>query len=63
MISQHVRVAAKLEAELEAAGLLVTLGRPRPRPLEFTDLAALHYLTAVIKACRAACHTSTHLSH
>lgn len=53
MISQHPRVAAKLEAELEAAGLLVTRARPRPRALEFTDLGALHYLQAVIKVCHA----------
>ena len=56
MISQHPRVAAKLEAELEAAGLLTTPARPRPRALEFADLGALHYLQAVIKACRAACY-------
>ena len=57
MISQHPRVAARLEAELEAAGLLVTPARPSPRALEFADLAALTYLQAVIKARRVPYNT------
>jgi hypothetical protein len=55
MISQHPAVAARLAAELDAAGLLVTPARPRPRPLRFADLAALAYLQAVIKVPRAPC--------
>lgn len=49
MISQHAEVAAKLAAELETMGLLVTAARPQPRPLEYADLAQLPYLQAVIK--------------
>jgi len=55
MISQHPAVAARLAAELDAAGLLVTPKRPRPRALQFADLATLAYLQAVIKVPRAPC--------
>ena len=37
--------------ELDAAGLLVTAARPRPRTLVFEDLGSLHCLSACIKAC------------
>lgn len=49
LLSQHPEVEAKLAAELDAAGLLVTPERPNPRPMEFGDLAALTYLSWVCK--------------
>ena len=50
-LSQHPAAEAAVEAELDAAGLLVTPARPRPRALEHADLTGLVYLQAVIKAC------------
>ena len=49
-LSQHPGAEAAMEAELDAAGLLVTAARPHPRALEHSDLAGLVYLQAVIKA-------------
>ena len=49
-LSQHPAAEAAVEAELDAAGLLVTAARPHPRALEHADLAGLVYLQAVIKA-------------
>ena len=49
LISQHPEVEARLAAELDAAGLLVTPGRPQPRPLEHADLGRLTYLSWVCK--------------
>ena len=49
-LSQHPAAEAAVEAELDAAGLLVTAARPHPRALEHADLAGLAYLQAVIKA-------------
>ncbi len=53
---------AKLEAELDAAGLLVTPERPQPRSFTFADISKLHYLDCVIKvrkgtqqACERVC--------
>ena len=48
-IQQHPEVEAKLLAELDAAGLLVTADRPHPRPMEYADLGRLTYLTWVCK--------------
>lgn len=39
----------KLAEELDAAGLLVTPERPKPRTMEFADLANLPYLSWVSK--------------
>ena len=39
----------KLEAELDAAGLLVTSERPVPRALEHADLSKLTFLCACLK--------------
>ena len=50
LLAQHPEVEAKLAAELDAAGLLVTADRPQPRALEWADLGGLVYLQAVIKA-------------
>lgn len=49
LLARHPQVQAKLEAELDAAGLLVTATRPAPRALEFKDLSQLRYLGVVIK--------------
>ena len=40
---------AKLEAELDAAGLLVTPERPKPRALQYADLSKLTFLCACLK--------------
>ena len=40
---------AKLEAELDAAGLLVTPERPQARAFTFADISKLRYLDCVIK--------------
>lgn len=50
LISQHPEAEAKIVAELDAAGLLVTAERPHPRSFAFEDLSALPYLSACIKA-------------
>ena len=49
LISQHPEVDAKLAAELDEAGLLVTPQRPAPRAMEYSDLARLTYLGWVCK--------------
>ena len=54
MLAQHPEAMAKLEAELDAAGLLVTTERPQPRPFDFADISKLHYLDCVIKVRLAA---------
>jgi hypothetical protein len=41
---------AKLEAELDQAGLLVTAQRPQPRAFTWADVGKLTYLDCVIKA-------------
>lgn len=50
LLAAHPRAAAKVEAELAAAGLLATEAEPRPRRLEFADLSrsALPYLNAAL---------------
>ena len=40
---------ARVESELDGAGLLAGPGRPRPRPLEHADLARLPYLSACLR--------------
>ncbi len=40
---------AKVAAELDALGLLVTPQRPQPAQLEYSDLSKLTYLTAAVK--------------
>ena len=40
---------AKLEAELDAAGLLVTPERPKPRALQYADLSKLTFLCTCLK--------------
>lgn len=61
----------KLEAELDAAGLLVTPERPKPRALQYADLSKLTFLCACLKEAMRLhptipmvsrcekCHTST----
>ncbi len=51
MISQHPEVEAKVLAELDGLGLLVTPERPNPRPLEYDDLTKLTYTNNCIKVC------------
>lgn len=49
MITQHPEVEAKVLAELDALGLLVTPERPNPRLLEYDDLTKLTYTNNCIK--------------
>ena len=42
---------AKVEAELDAAGLLKTAANPAPRPFTYADIGKLHYLDCCIKVC------------
>jgi len=49
MLTQNPEVEAKVVAELDALELLVTPGRPNPRPVTYPDLAKLEYLQAVVK--------------
>ncbi len=49
LISQHPEVEARLTAELDQAGLLVTAARPHPRTMQYSDLSSLTYLTCVCK--------------
>ena len=48
-VSQHPEVEAKICAELEEHGLLVTPSRPHPRKVTYEDLGKLSYLDMVIK--------------
>lgn len=49
LISQHADVEARLAAELDAVGLLVTHERPQPRALQHEDVSRLTYLSCVCK--------------
>lgn len=49
-LTKHPDVMAKLEAELDQAGLLVTPQRPHPRAFTWADVGKLTYLDSVIKA-------------
>lgn len=40
---------AKVEAELDAAGLLKTADNPTPREFTYADIGKLHYLDCCIK--------------
>ena len=51
-LAKHPQAMAELEAELDAAGLLVTAQRPRPRAFTFADISKLRYLDCVIKVAR-----------
>lgn len=48
-LAQHPEAEARLCDELDALGLLATLGRPSPRPLVYEDLAKLTWLGCIIK--------------
>ena len=50
LLAKHPEAMARLEAELDVAGLLVTPARPRPRPLAFADISKLRYMDCVLKA-------------
>ncbi|CAL8464888.1 g4423 [Coccomyxa elongata] len=48
-LAKNPKAMAKLEAELDEAGLLVTPSNPTPRAFSFSDIGKLHYLDHVIK--------------
>ena len=49
LLARHPEARAKVEAELDSLGLLVTPQRPRPRVMEYGDMAWLRYLGFVMK--------------
>lgn len=49
-LTKHPAAMAKLEAELDQAGLLATPARPHPREFVYADIGKLPYLDACIKA-------------
>ena len=49
LISQHPETEQRVLQELDDLGLLVTKARPKPRQLEWEDLAKLPLLTCAIK--------------
>ena len=49
LVSQHPEVEARICAELDEHGLLVTPSRPNPRKVTYEDLSKLTYLDMVIK--------------
>lgn len=49
LVSQYPEAQCRLEAELDAAQLLVTPWRPVPREMAFEDLPRLPYLQAVVR--------------
>jgi hypothetical protein len=51
-LASHPQAMVKLEAELDAAGLLVTEERPQPRAFTFADISRLHYMDYVVKVAR-----------
>ena len=56
LIWQHPEVEARLAAELDDAGLLVTPQRPAPRAMEYADLSRLNYLSWVCKVSSVRSH-------
>lgn len=62
LLAKHPAVQAKLEAELDAAGLLATPARPHPRAFTFADISRLRYLDAVLKV-RAGAPAGLHGGH
>ena len=58
LIWQHPEVEARLAAELNDAGLLVTPQRPAPRAMEYADLSRLNYLSWVCKVGSVRLHCS-----
>ena len=50
-LAKNPAAMAKVEAELDAAGLLKTAANPTPRPFTYADIGKLHYLDCCIKVC------------
>ena len=53
-LANNPKAMAKLEAELDAAGLLKTPQNPTPRPFTHADIGKLRYLDWCIKVCACA---------
>ena len=49
LLGKHPEAMARLEAELDAAGLPVTPQRPQPRALTYADISKLPWLDACVK--------------
>ncbi len=50
LLGKHPEAMARLEAELDAAGLLVTPARSAPRPFAYADISKLPWLDTCVKA-------------
>jgi len=50
LLGKHPEAMARLETELDAAGLLVTEQRPAPRAFTYADISKLPWLDACVKA-------------
>jgi len=50
LLGKHPEAMARLESELDAAGLLVTPARPAPRAFAYADISKLPWLDACVKA-------------
>ena len=50
LLGKHPEAMARLETELDAAGLLVTEQRPAPRTFTYADISKLPWLDACVKA-------------
>lgn len=57
LLGKHPEAMARLETELDAAGLLVTPQRPQPRALTYADISKLPWLDACVKVPTAAART------
>ncbi|CAL8472312.1 g11855 [Coccomyxa elongata] len=48
-LATHPKAMARLEAELDAAGLLKTAANPQPRTVTYADISKLHFLDCAVK--------------
>ncbi len=61
LLAAHPEVQEEVAAELEAAGLLASRGKPQPRRLTYADLSKLPYLDAVRPCSIRVCNKSLSL--
>ena len=57
-LAKNPKSMARLVAELDAAGLLVTDQRPRPRTFTYADISKLRFLDCVIRVRRTTAQKS-----
>lgn len=59
LLVKHPSDLARLERELDEAGLLVTAANPRPRPFTYADIGKLRWLDCCMRVRPAALHPTT----